>query len=130
MGGPVLIVPPARGHGLVSPSAHIDVPTVPPSADRPFRLLMSAGMSSRPMKTPPGAEEHRYAEIVLALPHDWPLTREAFADERHHWPMRWIERLARRPHELDPWLWFGRTVPNGDPPRPFADDTCGLLRRS
>lgn len=116
-------------HELVSPSAHIDVHTVPASADRPFHLLMTAGMSSRPMKTPPGAEGNEYAEIVLALPKDWPLTREAFAEERNYWPMRWLKQLARLPHEFDTWLWYGHTVPNGDPPRPFADDTqlCGFI---
>ena len=36
------------------------------------------------------------------------------------------------PHGYDTWLWEGHTVPNGDPPEPFADNTelccCYLLR--
>ena len=38
--------------------------------------------------------------------------------------------LARFPHEYDTWLGWGHTVPNGDPPVPFADNTrlcCALL---
>ena len=38
--------------------------------------------------------------------------------------------LARFPHEYDTWLWYGHSLPNGDPPQHFADNTdlcCALL---
>jgi hypothetical protein len=55
---------------------------------------------------------------------------EELEDERKYWPIRLLKSLARFPHECKTWLGFGHTVPNGDPPAPFADDTdlcCALL---
>jgi hypothetical protein len=50
--------------------------------------------------------------------------------ERWYWPIRWLKTLARLPHEYKTWLSAGHTVPNGDPPQPFAPETklcCWLL---
>jgi hypothetical protein len=47
-----------------------------------------------------------------------------------YWPVRQLKMLARLPHEYQTWLWLGHTVPNGDPPEPFAPSTglcCSLL---
>ena len=37
--------------------------------------------------------------------------------------------LARLPHEYDTWLWYGHTIPNDDPPEPYAPNTevCGAI---
>jgi len=67
--------------------------------------------------------ELRYAELLLCLPPDWPLTPEAFQNEEHYWPVRWLKKLARFPHLHEGWLGLGHTVPNGDPPEPFAANT-------
>jgi hypothetical protein len=67
--------------------------------------------------------ELRYAELLLSLPADWPLTPEAFQDEANYWPLRWLKRLARLPHRMDGWLGLGHTVPNGDPPQPLGPNT-------
>ena len=58
--------------------------------------------------------------MLLILPPDWPLTPEAFRDEANYWPLRWLKRLARLPHQMGGWLGLGHTIPNGDPPRPLA----------
>src|SRR5262249_53710239 len=95
-----------------------------------YHTLVTSGMSDLPMSAPEGAEECRFAELLVSLPPDWPLTQAAFADERHYWPVRWLKMLARFPHEYDTWLWSGHSVPNGDPPEPFAPNTdlcCALL---
>lgn len=117
-------------HELLSNLVHIDVHMVPPGPGRDYYTLITSGMSDRPMTAPDDNPQYRYAELVLCLPPDWPLEQEAFADETNYWPMRWLKVLARLPHEYNTWLFVGHTVPNGDPPKPFAPNTrlcCALL---
>jgi hypothetical protein len=101
---------------------------VPPADERPFYTLATSGMSERPMRAP--SDGRAYAELVLALPPDWPMEPEAFEDERRYWPFRLLQTLATLPHQFETWLWIGHTVPNGDPPEPYAPDTglcCAML---
>jgi hypothetical protein len=108
----------------------IDLLVVGPQDDRQFTTLVTCGMSELPMRVPlenPDdlalIPELRYAELLLALPPDWPLTPESFQDESNYWPLRWLKRLARLPHQMDGWLALGHTVPNGDPPQPLGPNT-------
>lgn len=119
-------------HEIVSDLIHLDIEMIEPTADRPFTTLITNGMSSLPMNAPQGAEQKKYAELVLSLPPDWPLAQESLANERNYWPIRWLKELARLPHTYNSWLWASHTVPNGDPPKPFADNTklcCALILR-
>jgi len=110
-------------HELVSELVHIDIHCVAPTPDMPYHTLVTSGMSDRPMACPEGLEACAFAELLIRLPADWPITREAFRDEKHYWPIRWLKILARFPHEYDTWLFEGHTIPNGDPPGPFAEGT-------
>jgi hypothetical protein len=117
-------------HEVISDLVHVDVHWVKPTSTRPYHTLITSGMSDKPMTVPSGAEEYRFGELVLSLPPDWQLSIEAFQDERYYWPVRWLKILARFPHEYDTWLCFGHTVPNEDPPEPFAQSTklcCNLI---
>lgn len=117
-------------HEIVSEYTHIDLQIVQPTTERPFYSIITSGMSDRPMVVPEGAEEYRLAELVLSLPSSWPMGQKSWEDERHWWPLRWLKRLARFPHEYGTWLFCGHTVPNNDPPEPFAPNTdfcCMLL---
>jgi hypothetical protein len=116
-------------HELVSDIVHIDVLHGPPTDEFPFNTLMTCGMSERPMAAPEDFPEGRHAEVMLRLPPDWPLEDEAFEDESAYWPVRLLKTLARVPHEYDTWLWYGHTIPNGDPPEPYAPNTelCGAI---
>lgn len=114
-------------HERVSDIVPIDVLVIAPDEGRPFTTLVTCGMSERPMRVPlenPDdlglIPELRYAELLLALPPEWPVTPAAFEDEANYWPVRWLKRLARLPHQMGGWLGLGHTVPNGDPPRPLA----------
>jgi hypothetical protein len=114
-------------HERVSDVVRVDLLVVGPHEGRPFTTLVTCGMSELPMRVPlenPDdlglIPELRFAELLLALPPDWPLTPEAFQDEANYWPLRWLKRLARLPHQMEGWLGLGHTVPNGDPPRPLA----------
>ena len=106
-------------HEIASDLVHIDVHVTPPSAERPRFTLVTSGMSDLPMNVPP-AVGTPYAELMMALPPDWPLTAEAFRDEAAYWPVRLLKTIARLPHAYGTWIGPGHSVPNGDPPEPYA----------
>jgi hypothetical protein len=117
---------------LVSDLVHIDVHVVQPTAKRNFYTLITSGMSDLPMTVPDDGEEFRFAELLICLPASWdmPKVSDAMADEERWWPIRCLKYLARLPHKYDTWLGESYTVPNGDPPEPFAGNTrlcCSLL---
>lgn len=110
-------------HELVSDQVHIDVHFIPPSEKFPFNILVTSGMSDRPMTVPEGLENLKYAEVCILLPEDWPLSQEDFKDENNYWPVRWLKTIARLPHQYNTWLGYGHTIPNGEEAEPFADST-------
>lgn len=116
-------------HEIVSPTVHVDIHWVAPSAARPWHILVTSGMSERPMNAPEAMSEFLYSELMVSLPASWPISAEAFEDEANYWPIRWLKILARFPHEYETWLSFGHTMPNGNPPEPFAPSTdlCGMM---
>lgn len=86
--------------------------------------LVTSGMSERPMTVPRGCESYRFAELVMYLPANWPLSPDAINDPNHFWPIEWIRQIARYPHENDTWLGGPTAViANGDPPEPLAPNT-------
>jgi hypothetical protein len=114
-------------HELVSEYVHVDIHVVEPAADRPAFTLVTSGMSERPMTTPNG---DRCAELMLVLPPTWPaIDSPEFRQPSGHWPYKLLQELARLPHQFGTWLGAGHTVPNGDPPEPYAPGTklCGAL---
>jgi len=117
--GPVAFV----WHELASDLVHIDVSVVAPSPERPFHTLVTSGMSERPMTVPAGASSSPYAELMMCLPPDWPMTAEAFRDENAYWPIRLLKMVARLPHEYETWVAEWHSVPNGDPAQPHASGT-------
>jgi len=106
-------------HELVSPDIHVDILVVPPTAERNYYTLVTMGMGAREMHVPP--QFRRYstgrAEILVTLPPDWNIRSDA---EEDYWPIRWLKNLARLPINMDTWLGYGHTVPNGEP---FAGNT-------
>lgn len=120
-------------HELISHLVHVDVHWVKPSEALPFHILVTSGMSDKPMNAPQGAEDFRYAEVCVLLPPDWPLVnsdQQMNKDERSYWPIRWLKIVSRFPHDFNTWLGWGHTLPNGADAEPFADNTkfgCMLL---
>jgi len=112
-------------HELISDQVHIDVHFVPPTADFPFNVLVTSGMSDRPMTVPAGAEDVRYAELCVLLPSTWPLgaVGQGTPRDEDYWPIEWLKYLARFPHEYHTWLGAGHTIPNGESAEPFAANT-------
>ena len=117
-------------HELVSEIVHVDIEVIVPTTQRSFYLLVTNGMSALPMNTPKNAQDKKYAELVLSLPSNWPMTQEDLKDERYNWPVQLLRELARFPHQYNTWLWVGHTVPNGNPIKSFAVNTklcCALI---
>jgi hypothetical protein len=123
--GPVANVFPQPASELVQ----VDVLQVLPSAKRPFHVLVTSGLSGLPMNAPRGSEDCRYAELYLCLPSAWPLSTQDLNHERNYWPIRLLQLLGRFPHAFNTWLWMYHTVPNFDPPKPYAGNTrlCGSM---
>lgn len=117
-------------HELASPTIHLDVHLVAPTPAFDFNRLVTCGMAEGPMAVPEGFDQTPFAELTMALPPNWPLSQEAFRDETAYWPVRLLKMLARLPHEFSTFLWKGHTIPNGDPPLPYAMNTrlcCALI---
>lgn len=115
-------------HELVSDLIHLDVLYIPPTADRPFAVLATSGVSDLAMAVPDGSEEFARAELLIALPDTWPISEEAFKDETNYWPVRWLKYIGRLPHEYDTWIGWGHTIPNGNPPEPISNtEFVGLM---
>jgi hypothetical protein len=110
-------------HEIHSEYVHLDLHIVPASPTRPYHTVVTSGMSDRPMKAPKDCEADCHCELLIALPPEWPLEKEAFDDERVWWPFRQLKESARFPHVYDTRLWYGHTLANEDPPQPYADDT-------
>jgi len=115
--GPIAMV----FHEVVSDTVHIDVHHVEPTEDAPFHTLVTSGMSSLPMNAP--SPELAFMELMVCLPPEWRVRHEEWNDEAWYWPIRRLKELARFPHKYDTWLGYGHTVPNGDPPEPYAANT-------
>lgn len=110
-------------HELISDLVHVDIHMVKPSPRRNCHTLVTSGMSDRPMNAPDGYGAFRFSELMISLPPDWPMSQESWKDEANYWPIRMLKFLARFPHEYQTWLWAMHTIPNGNPPEPFATNT-------
>jgi hypothetical protein len=116
--------------GPVQPKSLIEiVPTefpiaihvIPAGKDRNFITLFTSGMSDHPMKAPKGEKDYRFAELFIQLPPDWPLTEKGLSDPNKNWPITWLRRAAKYPHENQTWLGGPLAImANGEPPEPFA----------
>lgn len=121
--GPIKVV----FHELVSEHVHVDVYHVEPSKERPFHTFVTSGMSDEPMIT--DDTERRYAEAMILLPPEWPVSEKAFEDENHWWPLRELKGVARFPHVYSTWLGYGHSIANGEDLDPYAPNTrmCATL---
>ena len=97
-------------HEIVSDKVHIDVHWVESSEDLPFNVLITSGMSDRPMTVPEGLEDFRFAELCILLPPDWPLDMDSFENEDHYWPIRSLKENAKFPHEYDTYFCMGHSI--------------------
>lgn len=117
-------------HEIISDYVHIDVHWIKPSADYPFNILVTTGMSDLPMSMPEGMENvdsFNHAEMMVILPADWPIGDEEFKDANNYWPVYFLKMIARFPHEYKTWIGYGHTIPNGQDAEPIANTEFGCL---
>jgi hypothetical protein len=110
-------------HEFASHLVGVHVCVIAPTGSRPYQTLITSGMSERPMTVPDGHGISPYAELMLCLPADWPLTRDGPRDDRHWWPVHMLKQVARLPHEYGTWIGQWHSVPNGEPAQPYAPGT-------
>jgi hypothetical protein len=118
-------------HELIPADLHIDLYIVAPATNRPFQTAVTCGMSDVPMTVPKGAEELRYAELMICLPPNWPIAGALVELDKTSWPLFWLKLLAQAPHEHQTFFAPGHTIPNGDPPEPLGPGTkmsCWFIR--
>ena len=121
-------------HEIASEYVHVDVHVVPPTPDRDFYTLVTSGMSDKPMTAPKQLKGKglEFAELMFCLPSSWKLDPYDVVDGEtweKDWPVLWLKKLARFPHEYKTWLSWGHSLPNGDPAVPFSSATelCGFV---
>jgi hypothetical protein len=110
-------------HEIVSDLVHLDILLVSPTKERNYYTLVTCGMSHLPMTVPEGADNFKYAELLICLPTNWQVSEEAFKQEANYWPVRLLKQLARLPHEYHTWLYLAHTIPNGELAQPYANNT-------
>jgi hypothetical protein len=101
----------------------IAIHRIGPTEERNSVILFTTGMSNEPMIVPEGGEEFALAELVIELPADWPLAKNALANPSHRWPVDWLRRVAAYPRNEQTWLGgMIAVMANADPPDQFAPD--------
>ena len=113
-------------HEEKSTDVHVDVIPLILDDRFPFNMLITMGMSAKPMNVPDEAEASAYAELVMLLPKDWKLDQKYWTDKKYFWPISVIKHLAKFPHMNNTFFGFGHTINNGGntgDPEPFAENT-------
>lgn len=106
-------------HEVTSSGIPVDICIIPPNESRMFYTLVTMGMGVHRMALPESLKDSSLnrAELLITLPPDWKIED---SDEKWYWPIRWLKILARLPGEINTWLGWGHTIPNGEP---FAENT-------
>lgn len=101
-------------HELMPMVPHIDVYIFKPNDQgRDFYTLVSSGMSDIPMTLPDGvSEEYNRAEIVM------------YVKEPKEEYINLIRHYARYPHKYETYFSYEHTIPNGNPPEPFFENSA------
>ena len=117
-------------HEIVSEYVHIDVHWIKPTAEHPYHVLFTTGMSDYPMYLPEGLDDPNsfsHAELMVYLPADWQISDEAFKDNDNYWPVYFLKMIARFPHQYKTWMAEGHTIPNGEYAEPIANTEFGCI---
>lgn len=110
-------------HEIVSPDIHVDIYWIKTeSYGKKINVLVTSGMSEKPMNTPASFKQFQYSELMIILPDDWKLDDTSLKNENNYWPLRLLKVLARYPHENNTWLGFEHTLDNENPPEKYAEN--------
>lgn len=112
-------VDPAALTEIVPSDLPITIHVIPSSGERPFVTLFTSGMSERPMNVPDGESLYAFAELFIQLPKDWKY--QDLQNPQWNWPILWLRRIARLPHDGETWLGGPVTIiAEDEAPMPIA----------
>ena len=83
---------------------HIDVVSIAPTKERPFRVLGTIGASDHPMRPKPHSLTDRN-EYVAFVPADWELNTP-----EHRWIVNLLQMVAQYPHEANTMITYSHTL--------------------
>lgn len=78
-----------------------------------FQVILTSGMSTASMKVPAKVSDpltHRYAELMMVLPADWPLSATMPSKPEQDWPVTALKQIARLPFEQNAFVSWGNTI--------------------
>ena len=103
----------------IMPFGHrVDVFVINPP-DLPFQILLSAGVSTKPMPVPKGVpdpESRQFVELMMLLPASLDL-------EEEKWWMDMFRYCARFAHDFEVWVGIGHTLQFNQELEPFGPET-------
>lgn len=102
-------------HEPTDDPVHLDLYWVPFEKERPFHIIVTSGMASKPQEIPEDREGAWYTELCTMLPFYWPLPRQGDArdgsdTEGAWWPFNMMKVVAKYPHAVGTALSVGHTV--------------------
>lgn len=77
---------------------------------RPYSILLTCGMSRKPMNVPSGFDDKKYLEIAMLLPSDWDLSNIKTKPDSITWPIHHLKGIAKIPADQNTWIGFGHTI--------------------
>jgi hypothetical protein len=96
-------------------------------------ILFTDGMSNEPAGFPGVPDAEQYAELMICLPPDWPLSQQMLQNPDSAWPVSVLRRVAHSPLENTRMLEPGAFLYSpAEPPTPLAPNTklsCALARK-
>jgi hypothetical protein len=108
---------------IVPKDPPITVWVVHPDKSGEHVTLFTQGMSAQPMPVPDmeGADTFRFAEVFIQLPIKW--AYRELSKPNWSWPIEWLRKAAKYPHQTGKWFGPVSILDNGDPPKPLAPNT-------
>ena len=89
---------------------HIDTYIMPPTKERDYGLLITCGMSQRPMNAPSDMPDSQFAELFIQLPPEWPLPLEELKKDDHSWVIENLYEFAHFVHNNNTFFWHGQVI--------------------
>lgn len=100
-------------HEIISTNVHLDLYFFEASQTRPFRTVVTVGVSNAPQNIPAGAEEYRHVELMCYVPADWPMDVSKLPEaqrDKFFWPMRMLKDVGRMVHMYNTCVLPGHTM--------------------
>lgn len=85
----------------------VDLLWIKPNAYRPYVILMTCGISAKPMRIPADTKG-RFAELVMLLPPDANIADHESKDEAKRWPFDHLRQIGHIVLSSNSYISFGK----------------------